>query len=386
MAQSRHWRFVSFTGSSGPQWSPAARAEWSPVLPYGVPGRPSCDSSGSVFTADFVSVQVFFFPFFSPLECYHVSTCRPAPEFPLHYPPLSTTVSGGDAAHLHHGVAAMKTVLARSRPQLQAQEMKQDVESSSGGSCPPSASATDPGYDSTSEEHVVAEEGMADPHRDDGRSLHFLPPPLGPASCATPLHQPLPADYLNPSIPAAIASWHYLPVSGKAEMYPSTPGGSTISRGTGGSACNSCHICGKFYARHSTLKTHLRTHNGHKPYQCSVCQKSFTQAANLTAHLRTHSGEKPFKCPVCNRGFSQSSSVTTHMRTHSGDRPYRCSACGKGFADSSTLTKHYRTHTGEKPYQCKACDAKFSQSGNLNRHMRTHRNHFLAATTNSSVN
>ena len=136
---------------------------------------------------------------------------------------------------------------------------------------------------------------------------------------------------------------------------------------------NSCHLCGKTYARQSTLRTHMKSHNGEKPYQCSICQKSFTQAANLTAHLRTHSGEKPFKCPVCHRGFSQSSSVTTHMRTHSGDRPYKCNVCSKGFADSSTLTKHYRTHTGEKPYQCKICEARFSQSGNLNRHMKTHR-------------
>lgn len=54
---------------------------------------------------------------------------------------------------------------------------------------------------------------------------------------------------------------------------------------------NQCRICGRHYARPSTLKTHLRTHTNERPYKCSVCCKTFSQAANLTAHQRVHTGK-----------------------------------------------------------------------------------------------
>ena len=121
--------------------------------------------------------------------------------------------------------------------------------------------------------------------------------------------------------------------------YDGPEDGDIVSRSSGGSMgeqvasrrgqslrskTNFCSICGRNYARPSTLKTHLRTHTNERPYKCKICGKTFSQAANLTAHRRVHTGERPFKCPICCRPFSQSSSVITHLRTHSGKWPFLC--------------------------------------------------------------
>jgi len=51
---------------------------------------------------------------------------------------------------------------------------------------------------------------------------------------------------------------------------------------------------------------------------CKICKKEYSSKQSLREHLYTHSGERPYKCtiPGCDESFRQGSLLSIHRRIH----------------------------------------------------------------------
>jgi len=130
-----------------------------------------------------------------------------------------------------------------------------------------------------------------------------------------------------------------------------------------------CHICLRYFKRLYTLETHIRVHDGSKPFMCQFCGKGFRQSGTKLNHVRAvHLEEKPFVCSYCDKKFSHKSSLVVHERIHTKEKPFQCETCLKRFTDRATYQKHKPIHYDVKPFSCPICSKKFSQKSNLKRH------------------
>lgn len=109
-----------------------------------------------------------------------------------------------------------------------------------------------------------------------------------------------------------------------------------------------CEKCDKRYVSKRALDSHYnREHLKMRPFQCKECDKSFFIQTRLQHHVKiVHEGRRPpqnIPCNICNKLFRTKNTLREHLRTHTGERPYECKICGSKFTQSGVLRTHQKT-------------------------------------------
>jgi len=96
---------------------------------------------------------------------------------------------------------------------------------------------------------------------------------------------------------------------------------------------------------HSTFCTSFQRPASQRPqsmFSCPFCARSFTAKTTLKHHIKLHQGIYRYNCPDCGKGFMSKSMLTGHLSWHTGVKQFKCQLCAKDFRYNQQLKHHYR--------------------------------------------
>lgn len=126
---------------------------------------------------------------------------------------------------------------------------------------------------------------------------------------------------------------------------------------------------------------------------CPYCSRKFPWSSSLRRHILTHTGQKPYKCPFCSLLFTTKSNCDRHLLRKHGGRAAAPSSVTQGMnsnpqastSASNNTPSYTMRNVPERPYKCKNCPSStFSTLSNLKKHLSTkHRRRYPSKGTQS---
>lgn len=129
---------------------------------------------------------------------------------------------------------------------------------------------------------------------------------------------------------------------------------------------NECNICSQTFSTYDELTEHKELHI-HRDYMCDICQEEFISSYNFAIHNFKHL--RIYACPICTFQTKTKSSLKGHIKRHEGEFTCHCAVCGRGFISKALLATHEEIHLDIKRYECDVCGKKFP----VKRYLDVHR-------------